>query len=178
MISNEYQRRLSLAQAHKFEQALGNLDILSAPDGVHPLLRQAERAALESQLETLRHDIREYDALSAGESKEFSIDSLDELPQTLIKARIASGLTQKQLAERLGLKEQQIQRYEATEYGSANWKRLANVARALGVEVHQKVSVEICEPRFQRRLHSGCCRAASCNFRTRVCVEGLAGVAT
>ncbi|MCX6379866.1 MAG: hypothetical protein NT023_10385 [Armatimonadetes bacterium] len=78
MISNEYQRRLSLAQAHKFEQALGNLDILSAPDGVHPLLRQAERAALESQLETLRHDIREYDALSAGESKEFSIDSLDE----------------------------------------------------------------------------------------------------
>ena len=33
-----------------------------------------------------------------------------------MRARIALGYTQKKLAERVGLKEQQIQRYEETEY--------------------------------------------------------------
>jgi len=37
-----------------------------------------------------------------------SADSLERLPSALIQARIATGLSQKQLAERLGLKEQQV----------------------------------------------------------------------
>ncbi|MBM4258372.1 MAG: helix-turn-helix transcriptional regulator [Deltaproteobacteria bacterium] len=41
--------------------------------------------------------------------------SLEELPKTLIQARIAGGLSQEDLATTLGLKPQQIQRYEATE---------------------------------------------------------------
>jgi HTH-type transcriptional regulator / antitoxin HipB len=43
--------------------------------------------------------------------------AIEDLPTTLIKARIASGLTQKDLAERIGVQEQQIQRYEANHYG-------------------------------------------------------------
>jgi len=39
------------------------------------------------------------------------LESLAELPEALIRARIAVGLTQKGLAGRLGLKEQQVQRY-------------------------------------------------------------------
>jgi HTH-type transcriptional regulator/antitoxin HipB len=39
---------------------------------------------------------------------------LTELLVALIEARIAAGLTQKALADRLGVAEQQIQRYEAT----------------------------------------------------------------
>lgn len=35
--------------------------------------------------------------------------------QNRIPTHIAAGLSQKELAERLGLKEQQIQRYEATD---------------------------------------------------------------
>lgn len=40
------------------------------------------------------------------------------------QGRIAAGLSQKELSERLGLKERQIQRYEATDYASANLTRV------------------------------------------------------
>ena len=44
-----------------------------------------------------------------------------DVPRLLIRARIARGLSQKSLAGRLVLKEQQIQRYEASEYASAKF---------------------------------------------------------
>ncbi len=50
--------------------------------------------------------------------------SLRELPVLLIEGRIVAGLTQCQLGERLGLSEQQIQRYEATMYSGASLDRL------------------------------------------------------
>ena len=60
-----------------------------------------------------------------------------ELPTVLIKARIAQGLSQKDLAERLGLQEQQIQRYEATDYASASLTRIREVVSALGVATNK-----------------------------------------
>jgi len=39
---------------------------------------------------------------------------------------------QKSLARRLGLKEQQIQRYEASEYASASLARVLSVVEVLG----------------------------------------------
>lgn len=62
------------------------------------------------------------------------LNSLEALPRALIKARIAAKLSQKDLAERLGLKEQQIQRYEATEYNSANLARVIEVSLALRIK--------------------------------------------
>ena len=49
-----------------------------------------------------------------------------------LRAQIARGLNQKTLAGRLGLKEQQIQRYEASEYASASLARIRSVAEVLG----------------------------------------------
>lgn len=63
------------------------------------------------------------------------LDSFDELPQALIKARIALRLSQKDPADRLGIKEQQIQRYESTDYQSASMSRLHDIVQALGVSV-------------------------------------------
>ena len=62
---------------------------------------------------------------------------MEEVPSILIKARIAKGFSQRQLADALGLKEQQIQRYEAEEYASANLRRLADVARALSLNINE-----------------------------------------
>ena len=47
------------------------------------------------------------------------------------------------LAERLGLKEQQIQRYEATEYASANLARVIEVSETLGLKFEIKGNLEI-----------------------------------
>ena len=56
---------------------------------------------------------------------------VSSLPETLIKARIARGMSQRELAERIGLKEQQIQRYEATNYSSASLSRIRAVVSGL-----------------------------------------------
>ncbi len=136
MITNERQRRITQAQARRFEIALEDLQVDPArATDVNPLLRSAERAALESQLDDLRRELAEYDALRSGRRPSPPPDTLDELPRALIQARIAAGLTQRQLAEDLGLKEQQIQRYEATEYAAASLERVREVARRLGVRM-------------------------------------------
>jgi ribosome-binding protein aMBF1 (putative translation factor) len=148
VIANEFQYRLTKAQASKFEEALMELQALGGADlqrnqekTAPPRLHEAEMAALQSQLESLQAEIAEYDLLRSGKTRSFTADSFDELPHALIKARIASGLTQKQLAERLGLKEQQVQQYEATGYASASLKRVSEVIRALGLTVEEKVAL-------------------------------------
>lgn len=133
MIKNERQYRITRKQADRFTHALDSLGRRSSRSGkeVHPRIARAQEEALRSQLADLEAQLREYESLKAGN---FEIDDLHvvaELPTALIKARIAQGLSQKDLAERLDLKEQQIQRYEATDYGSASLNRIREVVSAL-----------------------------------------------
>jgi transcriptional regulator with XRE-family HTH domain len=140
MIKNERQYRITKAQIEKFSNALTQLSASSQQDqSVHPILRKAERDSLESQLTELRVQVEEYEALKDGQQAVLELDSLEALPFALIKARIAAGLTQKDLAERLGMKEQQVQRYEDTAYASASFARLVEVSRAIGVQVREEV---------------------------------------
>ena len=62
--------------------------------------------------------------------------------EALIKARIVRNLTQKELAERLSLAEQQVQRYEATQYRGVAAERLQQVADALNLRVHEIFTLE------------------------------------
>jgi ribosome-binding protein aMBF1 (putative translation factor) len=135
MIKNEREFRISMAQAKKFERALALLEKSPEDTSVPELIRRAERDALASQLADLRAQLRVYEALRSGRRRLLKLDSFDDLPAVLIQARIALNLNQKALAERLGLKEQQIQRYEATGYASANLARILQVIHALGLKV-------------------------------------------
>jgi hypothetical protein len=65
MISNERQYRISKAEAERFSQALADLEARGpGRERVHPRLAQAERDALQSQLDELVDDITEYEMLS------------------------------------------------------------------------------------------------------------------
>jgi len=68
-----------------------------------------------------------------------TLDSLAELPETLIRARTAARLSQADLAARLGLKKQQVQRYEATRYAGVSLQRIQAVASALGLTIREQV---------------------------------------
>jgi ribosome-binding protein aMBF1 (putative translation factor) len=94
-----------------------------------------QRGALESQLAELDAQLTEYEKLRSGSLKKLKKSRFQNLPLELIRARIARGMTQKDLARKLGLKEQQIQRYEETEYASASLGRVYEVTKALGMEV-------------------------------------------
>ena len=105
-------------------------------------LVQAEREAIQGQLSTLRDELGEYERLKSADVSDIVMSSIDDLPEGLIKARIAAGLSQRELAQRLEMKAQQIQRYEAERYASASHQRLCEVAHALGVGSKTRFSAQ------------------------------------
>src|ERR1700688_1321385 len=142
MIKNDRQYRITKAAAVKFEDALQQLASQAAHPHeaeVHPLIATAHREALRSQLDELRAQLREYEELVRGERGVIDLGSLKDLPQALVQARISSGLNQKDLAAKLGLKEQQIQRYEATDYQHASLSRLLQVADAVNLKIRKEL---------------------------------------
>jgi len=140
MIKNERQYRITKAQAERFVGALADFRHKAQTDQqTHHLLMKMQEDALRSQLADLENELRKYEAVKAGNFRMEELRTVAELPMALIKARIAKGLSQKGLADRLGLKEQQIQRYEATEYASSSLARIREVVAALGVHIDDSV---------------------------------------
>ena len=136
MIKNERQYRITRTQAERFARTLDGLRERSeGTDGIHPLIAQAQVAAVSGQLADLEAELREYEEIREGEFQMEGLNVVADLPALLIKARIARGLSQRELADRMGLKEQQIQRYEATDYATAKWSRIREVAGVLSMEI-------------------------------------------
>lgn len=148
MITNERQYKITRSEANRFRKAISDLAASPAHADVHPRLVQAERDAMESQLADLQAELTEYDRLKSADLSVITINSFDELADGLIKARIASGLSQKALAARLNLKEQQIQRYEAERYASASYQRLQEIADALGLRITNDILLPVAPNSF------------------------------
>ncbi len=140
MITNEVQRRSTEAHLSQFEEALANLET-KARGKKRSKLSQLELDAVRSQAEDLRAELEEYDRLRSGAVSTFDASSLEELATLLIKARIARGWSQRQLAEALAVAEQQVQRYEATGYRSASLARICDIAAALDVTITERLTL-------------------------------------
>ena len=153
MITNERQYRITRKMAHCFAHAIEEFDAKSySRIDVHPRLVRAELESLESQLADLREELEEYEQLKSAKISVISVGSLEELADGLIKARIAGGLSQRELAQRLKLKEQQIQRYEAERYASASYQRLCQVARALKLRIENEILLPVVPDSFEGLL--------------------------
>ena len=140
MITNERQYRITKAQLKRFEDDLAAHDARKPAAGVDPRLHQAMREALASEADELRAQIKHYEELRDGTITGRELDSLRELPTALIEARIAANLTQRALADRLGIAEQQVQRWEATAYAGVGLERLQDIADALGSRIRENVT--------------------------------------
>lgn len=142
MIKNNRQYKLTKKQLDRFYSCLQDVENNPPKDeAIDPLFPKIYAEALKSQISDLEAEIQEYEALTRGDIKTLECSSLAELPSLLIKARISTGFSHKELAEKLGLKEQQIQRYEATDYESASLSRLLEISEALGLKFTQKVEL-------------------------------------
>ncbi len=139
MIKNERQYRITQARAEEFRRGIAQLEQERRASKLHPKLQHAQSDALRSQLQTLEGELRQYDELRSGRQKTLTYGSFDELPKALVQARIARGWTQKDLADRLGLDEQKIQDYEATDYQRASLARIREIVRALEIEIREEV---------------------------------------
>lgn len=131
MIKNERQFQLTRGQLDRFRAALDDIEHQPETD---PLRRQLELDTVRSQIVELEHELAEYTGLRDGSVLVGVPSTIDDLPRLLIRQRIAAGMTHRDLADRLDLKEQQIQRYEAEDWATASLRRLVNAAAAVGLD--------------------------------------------
>lgn len=122
----------ALSSETGIEQLVSNLP----PEVVTQVTRmmKAERVRLLSAIEAFET------AKGGGDASQLLKQSGTDPGVTLIVARIAKGYSQKDLAWRLGVKEQQIQRYEADRYSSISLKNYARVAALLGVQMSASIT--------------------------------------
>jgi DNA-binding Xre family transcriptional regulator len=91
--------------------------------------------------EQLKEEVESYERLKRGEFDE--LRNFEGLGRLLIALRIAKQVSQRDLAERLGIHESQVSRDERNEYHGVTVERANRVLEALGVEVRSVVeSVE------------------------------------
>jgi HTH-type transcriptional regulator / antitoxin HigA len=136
MITNERQYKITKGEVSRFRAALQSFkEIDLVRQGIDPIIITAQRSSLEQQLKDLENQVLEYEKLRSGRVKRLYPTSITDIGHTLIEARIAQNLSQRALAERLGMKEQQIQRYEQDRYLTANLNRVAEVADALHLDL-------------------------------------------
>jgi len=160
MITNERQYRISKGWLKKFEASAALHERSDPPPDVHPTIHEAGIDALRSEAAALRDQLDEYERLRAGHVKQRTLSSLRELPKAIIEARIAAHVTQKELGKRLGVAEQQVQRWEANDYAGVSVERMQEIADALGVRITETI-------RFRPARESARSAAASTGRRAR-----------
>ncbi len=134
MITNEREYRITRAQARELERALEEGQQGPVPEDIHPTLAAAAREGLRGELDELKRQLEEFDHLRNGRKRIWVVESLGKLPDVIIQARIAAGMTQKQFADQLQLKEQQVQRYESTRYHGVSLERIEQAGVAAGLQ--------------------------------------------
>lgn len=139
MIVNESHYHTSRKQLALFTQALEDARGVEPRPGVDPVIHAAMIDGFRGEVQLLRRQIRRYEDVKAGKVTTRKVRRLADLPDALIEARIARNLTHKQLAEQLGMAEQQVQRYEQQRYGKTSLDRLAQIADVLGVDLRAEV---------------------------------------
>jgi DNA-binding transcriptional regulator YiaG len=140
VITNERQYRITKAQLKRFEDDIAAHDARTPGADVDPRLHRAMRDALVSEANELRAQLERYEQLRDGAITGRELDSLRDLPIALIEARIAAKMTQRALADRLGVAEQQVQRWEATAYAGVGLERLQDIADALDTRIRENVT--------------------------------------
>lgn len=107
-----------------------------SPDSVKDILKYY---AWENRLKQLELDVEQYHMLSRKTVLSFSEKELQYL---IVSMRIASGMTYKQLAEAIDIQEQQIQRYEQTNYLNASFERIIQIIRVLSKKINLEVEIQ------------------------------------
>jgi transcriptional regulator with XRE-family HTH domain len=132
MIKNEKQYQVTRSRLQDFGEAL---EQLMHNTDLEELQKRLHVNAIESQVESFKREMLEYEELKKGSVSIIPIDSIASIPEVLIQARISKGWTHAELADELELKAQQIQRYESSDYSAASLARIQEVATALDIRM-------------------------------------------
>jgi len=137
MIKNEKEYESSQECARRFADSLQALERDEEMKSEDFNGWQLNRDVKQSHLTALKAEIAEYETLiDCDRSQQISlkVESLNKLPDALIKARIAAKMSQQELAQILGIEEQRVRQYEDTDYQCASFVEILEVSTVLGVE--------------------------------------------
>jgi HTH-type transcriptional regulator/antitoxin HigA len=129
MIKSDAQRERTVAQIEGFRQALAKVE-----EGTLGKRSKAVRGSYESMIRQLEDELHEYDQLKSGELALPLVERLDQIAPFIARIRIAKGISQTELARRLGVSKQVISRYEENEYQTVAMARLQEILDAIGIK--------------------------------------------
>lgn len=136
VVSTDRQARELEAEIERISHALSSEQTLkSIIDGLPDLAIEGIRRSLTTEKRELSRKLEAYRQAQAGNADPLKELAGADLGDLLIVARLAQNWKQKDLARKLGLQEQAIQRWEADRYRSINLANYMKVARALSVEL-------------------------------------------
>lgn len=137
MIKNELEYNYSRELVAKFQQSIAAMDKDKAAQNNDPERWKMNRDVLQYHLIGIQQEVDEYERLincQHSQPIDIKVDCINKLPDALIKARIAAKMSQKELAEILGIDEKRVQEYENTDYQCASFVEILEVSTVLGVE--------------------------------------------
>jgi ribosome-binding protein aMBF1 (putative translation factor) len=129
MIKSDVQRERTLAQIDGFKQALAK--VAQAKSGKRSA---ALRGSYQGMIRQLGEELRAYDRLKSGDLALPNMERLDQIAPFIAKIRIAKGVSQTELARRLGVSKQVIGRYEESGYQTVALARLQEILDAMGIK--------------------------------------------
>lgn len=131
MIKNDRQYQVTCKNLADFRASLLLLEERGAVD-TPKWLYDEQLKTVKGEIARLVKLVEEFENLKVGKVKLPALSSaVQNVPDLLIKYRIAKHLTQRELAQLLGLHEQQIQKYESTNYGAASLDTICRIADVL-----------------------------------------------
>ena len=119
MIKSDAQRERTLVEIEGFRKALRAVEKQASGRRA-----AAIRTSYEGMVRQLEDEVREYDQLKTGDVALPRRQRLDEIAPLIVKIRIAKGVSQTELARRLGVSKQVISRYEESDYQTVGVARL------------------------------------------------------
>ncbi len=135
LIKNEDQKLKTLKHIQEYELKLSRIRKDEGSKAAAVFAQVWDREVLE-----WREQIGQYEALKKHGLQRASFDDPVELGRYMVQARIAAGLTQAQLANKLGVSQPMVHKYELGEYAGAGLHLLSKVARILGVSIAVKAA--------------------------------------
>lgn len=134
VILNERDAKDARAELARLDHALSS-DEAFRPiiDGLPHQIISRYRRSIEVHRAEIETTLAAYEAAKSGDFSGLWKSVGSDPGLALIVARIARGLSQKDLARQLGQREQQVQRYEADKYRSISLGNFVKVAKVLGV---------------------------------------------
>jgi ribosome-binding protein aMBF1 (putative translation factor) len=138
MIRTETEYQNSLKRLEQIDKLLLDQEAKLAAEGLRPA--QIKRALDPSRVlhDQIQEELDCYQRLKKGRFDE--LRNLHGVGQMLIGVRIAMGLSQRELAEKLSVHESQVSRDEKNEYYGITIERAARILDALGVESTTRVA--------------------------------------